>query len=238
MELQGTQLQNNPITIHGLFSDGTRKDFSISTGTTANDFIKMITVDPDVHKPENRVIALIHQGKLLDSNAILSSIENSKELTLNIFYRLPHITEQEPIVELRGFDRLQNMNYSPEQIAEIRNNFHSMNNTLNSPHDAQIDLEEEWFPTIFNQENPLDLLNMNIRPTPRHHHRHPPQNASPDINFQGEQPPWIDFLIGLVLGIILGPFSLLFMVMAVHDKVMIVGLFMGALIHLIYRYVF
>jgi hypothetical protein len=64
------------------------------------------------------------------------------------------------------------MNYTPEQIAEVRREFHTVHGSRNSPIEAQIDIEEEWFPVIFNAENPLQLL-------------HPP--AAPQVGIAVEE---------------------------------------------------
>ena len=66
-------------------------------------------------------------------------------------------TDQE-FHELRGFDRLHRMNFTNEQISVIRHNFHAMTHTLDSAEDAQLDLEEEWFATLFNQPDYLAIL--------------------------------------------------------------------------------
>ncbi|OHT01457.1 hypothetical protein TRFO_31723 [Tritrichomonas foetus] len=63
--------------------------------------------------------------------------------------------------ELRGFDRLLIMNYTREQIARIRRQFHQMTNTVGEPAEQQLAHEDEWFPALFNNDEPLNLFGVN-----------------------------------------------------------------------------
>lgn len=153
--------------VHALLSTGKRVDYSFPSSVTANDLTARIISDPNIEKPDGKIISLIHQGKQIALNVSLKSLSknNENEIMLHVFFRIPPETENEkseqsniPLDNLQGFDRLSSMNYTSQEIENIRRNFHHIQGTENSPHDQQISLEEEWFPTIFNQENPLDIF--------------------------------------------------------------------------------
>lgn len=180
---------NTPPKLHVLFSTGNRVDYEITNETSVNDLIQMISEDKSVQKPENRTIAIIYHGRILQPTDILSKIDTMTEFTVHVFFRQTSThkrshkhkndhqnTQNTPAADsatttdenrdnnnqennddderlesdLRGFDRLTRMNYSPEQIAEIRRSFHTMQGDSNSSPEAQIEAEEEWFPVIFN----------------------------------------------------------------------------------------
>lgn len=178
-----------PPKLHILFPTGNRNDYDITNETTVSDLIQMIVDDKSVQKPENRTIALIYHGRILQPTDVLSKIDTMPEFTIHACFRQTSThkrghkhknehqntqntptTDPNPPAEenrdnnnqennddderlasdLRGFDRLTRMNYTPEQIAEIRRSFHTMQGSLNASHEAQLEAEEEWFPVIFN----------------------------------------------------------------------------------------
>ncbi|OHT15858.1 hypothetical protein TRFO_13684 [Tritrichomonas foetus] len=148
---------NSPPKLHVLFPTGNRADYSITKMTTVSDLIKQITEDETIQKPENRTIALIYHGRILQPTEVISKIDSLDEFTIHVFYRqIQRPTTQEPLEsDLRGFDRLTRMNYTADQIADFRRSFHTMHGSLNSPREEQIEAEEEWIPVIFNNETAL-----------------------------------------------------------------------------------
>lgn len=174
-----------PPKLHVLFPTGNRNDYEITNETNVSDLIQMIADDKTVQKPENRTIALIYHGRILQPTDVLSKIDTMSEFTIHACFRQTsshkrshkHKNEHQSTQnetnstteenrdnnnqennddderlasDLRGFDRLTRMNYTPEQIAEIRRSFHTMQGSLNASPEAQIEAEEEWFPVIFN----------------------------------------------------------------------------------------
>lgn len=168
-----------PPKIHALFPTGDRKDYEIQNTTTVQDLVQMIKDDDSIQKPENRTIAIIYHGKILQPVDILSKIDNLTEYTVHVFYRQisskpsrkqknsnqgsesnadavnADDDDERLDSDLRGFDRLTRMNYTQDQIDTIRRHFHSLQGTTNSSPEEQIEAEEEWFPVIFNT-NVLD----------------------------------------------------------------------------------
>ena len=210
--------------INILLPNGKKLKFDIDNNLTVGNLIKQIELDSNVIIPQGRQISIIYGGKILENNQILSKIEKMEEFSVHVFYRPlpgnPLITEE--IHEIKGFDRLLRMNYSREQIEEFRHSFHLLHNSLSEPNNIQVDLEEEWFPVIFNQENPLEALN--LPPSP-------PRNEEND-NYDEDQPPWINFLLGLILGLIFGISSVIFMVISLHNKWLVFGLIAGTTLSL------
>jgi hypothetical protein len=214
--------------------------------TAVSELIHWIREDPKAKKPANRNIVIIYQGRILQPTDILSSIESLDEFTVHAFFRairLDSPADPDPSVELRGFDRLSRMDYTPEQILEIRQNFHILHGTMEETHEDRLDAEEEWFPVLFNQDNPLqDLL-------PRRARR-PRRNVNPIANNREEelpgQPeeraldnfPWLKFICGLIMGLIFGVGSLVFLLIAMQDGPFMFGLFWGACGHYALKYYF
>ncbi|KAH0792521.1 DUF2407 C-terminal domain-containing protein [Histomonas meleagridis] len=125
--------------------------------------------------------------------------------------------EEEP-VELKGFDRISRMGYSPELISTIRTNFHTMNGTLDESDETRLNIEEEWFPVIFNQENPLDLLGIhtdNLNETTG--------ILEPAQEYPRRLPSWLYLLIGFTLGTLFGFVSLIVLFVDMTNFFLVLG---------------
>ncbi|EAX86901.1 hypothetical protein TVAG_099170 [Trichomonas vaginalis G3] len=141
--------------------------FNLQPQNTTKDLISMIKNDSNVQIPRNKILTLIYRGRILTGNEILSSFDSMTEFTIQGFYRndpnSPNNNNEEIIInDLRGFDRLRRMNYTPEQIQEIRNSFHSTHQPEDGSQQSMIDLEEEWFPVLFNQRDIGSMIRANL----------------------------------------------------------------------------
>ena len=251
--------QNQTPKIYVLFPTGNRMEYSITKMTTVSDLINMINQDEKVEVPANRVIALIYHGRILQPTEVISKIDTLDEFTIHVFYRQAQqqATNRDEHLEsdLRGFDRLSRMNYTAEQIAELRQNFHVMHGTLNATQEARMDAEEEWFPIIFNDENPMPTLQINqvdarrFRRSNRHGSRNNDNSNNENNNATNENnhnanddawlvhddamegSSWMRFALGFIIGIIFGIGSILFALTSLTDSSMLAGLFLGTVIH-------
>jgi hypothetical protein len=226
--------------VNVLFPTGDRISYEIPKDATVGDLIQRIRDDPNAKKPANRVIVIIYQGRILQSNDLLSSIENLDDCTLHAFFRAMRVEPvAESAVDLRGFDRLSRMNYSASQIAELRQNFHVLHGTVLSSQEAQLDAEEEWFPVIFNHENPLQDLQL---PQPAGHPPVPNPLIANEDEDQGDRTlenfPLLKFICGLVIGLMFGIGSLVFLLISLHDGPFLLGLFGGTCGHYALKYYF
>lgn len=84
-----------------------------------------------------------------------------------------------------GFDRLTCMNYSPQQIAQLRDNFHAMRGTRQ----AGAKEEKEWTPVLLDTDNPTQGLQQDPEAPPPNHFD-PFQEGD---HYVLEQHPWVDF---------------------------------------------
>jgi hypothetical protein len=235
--------QNLTLTV--LFPTGDRISYDLTKETTVSELIRLIRDDPQAKKPANRNIVIIYQGRILQSTDVLSSVESQDEFTVHAFFRAIRVDAPNP-EDLRGFDRLARMNYTPEQIAELRRNFHVLHGTTDGTRDAQLDAEEEWCPVIFNHENPLQDLQL---PAPAGRRQ---RNANPLVNNEGEEEelavgqgertldnfPSLKFVCGMVMGLIFGVGSLVFLLIALQDGPFMLGLFSGTCAHYALKYYF
>lgn len=234
--------------VSAMFSDGSRVSYEINKETTVSDLISMIKSDKTVEKPPNRTISIIYLGRILQPTDVFSKIETLREFSVHVFYRVasaaPTAVPDTP-TELRGFDRLSRMNYSQEQIAEIRNSFHAMRGTSNATQDERLDAEEEWFPVIFNQENPLDALQLPNQRNHNHNHNNNNAAATPaneiahDMGiefFTLENASRVQFFFGLIIGIVFGIFSLILVIVSFNEKAIMAGLLFGTIAHYVLSY--
>ena len=76
-----------PPKLHILFPTGNRNDYDITIETTVSDLIQMIVDDKSVQKPENRTIALIYHGRILQPTDVLSKIDTMPEFTIHACFR-------------------------------------------------------------------------------------------------------------------------------------------------------
>lgn len=113
---------------------------------TIHVFFRQTTTRKRGHKHKNE-----HQNtQSTESNSTTEEVRDNNADNNNVENEENNDDDDRLASDLRGFDRLARMNYTPEQIAEIRRNFHTMQGSLNSSPEAQIEAEEEWFPVIFN----------------------------------------------------------------------------------------
>ena len=157
------------LTIHVLLPNSEKVTYEIPNDESVQYLIDLMLKDEKVKVPQNKIISIIYRGRILKPEEILSHFDSLKEFSVHAFFKLDpsrieenteetENSETTEFHELRGFDRLRRMNLSAEQIATLRRNFHALNNTTDSPINEQIDLEEEWLPTIFNQQDYLAIL--------------------------------------------------------------------------------
>jgi hypothetical protein len=233
--------------VHVLLPRGERVTYDITAETTISELISRIKSDPNVAKPANRTICIIYHGRVLHGDERIARLDSLEEFTLHLCFRGLPSARMESLdpqsADLRGFDRLIRMNYSAEQIAELRHNFHSMRGSLTAAPDDRIEAEEEWFPVIFNHENPLQNLGFlpPARPPPQEPvaDLHPPVPAGeeagpPEIALLNS--PWFMFLFGLAIGALFGIGSLVFLLMAACNGPFLLGQFLGACAHYAARY--
>lgn len=189
-------------TVHLMIPTGGRVTYDVTKDTTISDLIVRIRSDPAISNPPDRTISLIYRGRVLNEAEKVCEIDSLDEFTIHVFYRAVRSPEAPPPPvnsELRGFDRLLRMNYSQNEISDLRHRFHSMHGTLDATGDARLELEEEWFPVIFNQENPLEDLRIRRGNDGR-------ENTTPLDPIEEEEipPSFLQFLTGLTVGVLLG----------------------------------
>ena len=246
-----------PPTIHLMFPTGEKATYEITKETTAAELISQVAQDPKITHPANRTISLIYHGRILKDSDVLAKLDSLSEFTIHVFYRAtapsePPRTENgagaqnEPMdSDLRGFDRLRRMNYDQAEIDALRQNFHAIHGTTDASAEERIEAEEEWFPVIFNHENPLQDLQL-----PGRRQRRPRRQRAtetPFVNNEDEgqiieenefaSAPWVRALIGFVVGALFGIGALLlFLFVSFTDPWFLLGLFAGCCTHYAGRY--
>jgi hypothetical protein len=220
-----------PPLVHVLLPTGARVAYEVTKSTTVADLADLLRCDPAVAKPPNRTICLIYHGRVLAGPEAVAQLDTLEEFTLHACFRVGAHAAGDAGAELRGFERLARMGYAPEQIADVRRDFHATHGSARAPPDEQIEIEEEWLPVIFNGENPLQAL----RP-PRAEEPLAPRadaDAGPDAD-AGTDPedalvrsPWLKFAFGLVVGAIFGIGSVIFVVVSSQDGAFLLGLVLG-----------
>jgi hypothetical protein len=231
-------------TVTVLFPTGDRIPYEMTNDAAVSDLVHRIRDDPNAKKPANRNIVIIYQGRILQSTDILSSIETTEEFTVHAFFRTAHADAQsDPSADLRGFDRLSRMNYTPEQILEIRQNFHLLHHSMDDTLDVQLDAEEEWLPAIFNHENPLQDLQLPAPAGPPHPAVNPIANNNEDDAAHPQDDgmlmdfPWLKFVFGAIIGSFLGATALVFLLVA-QDVPFTFGLLGGICGHYVWKWFF
>lgn len=223
-----------PYSIRCLFQNGTSIACTVDEDSKISDLISKLEQTPDVKVPSGFQTSIIYRGKFLDRNEKISSIETMKEFSVQVYFR-GNKQQQQPTDdarEIKGFDRLSRMNYTPEQIRLIRTNFHLMNGSTGLSQEERIDLEEEWFPVIFNQDNPIDILNVNLN-----------GNGDAGINNQEETldgnnddafndlPSWVHLLVGFGLGSVFGFVAIIIVFIGIRNRFLLIGIVLGILMH-------
>jgi hypothetical protein len=217
-------------TVKILLPTGDRIPFEITSTTTVSDLTDSLSRDPRHFVPPNRSVVLIYHGRILQSNDLLSSLDSLPEFTIHALFRPisgPTAFEGDAS-ELRGFDRLARMNYSAAEIARLRDNFHTMQGTVHANREAQIEAEDEWFPVIFNNENPIQNLQLPVVRQPVVEQGRREAEVEEEEPYTLDRYPWAKFALGLFLGTFFGPAAVIFMLMPRSDRVFFAGLFLGA----------
>lgn len=249
MESQESPLLNNEngndLPISAVFPNGERKTYNFNKNSNVGNLIQNILSDKDINKPKDKSVCIMYHGRILKSTEKFSEIDSIPDYTVSVLFRINKSAAQAELEELgdepelRGFDRLSRMNYTPEQIAEIRHQFHHMRGGLNESHDEQLDAEEEWLPVIFNSENPLETFQTADAERPiqtQNRVRHRRTNYE---TFHFEQSSfWVNFCIAFILGILFGPFSTLYLLISLRDKAGIFGIIAGIGVHYLLSAVF
>jgi len=214
------------LSVNAMFPSGLKKKYDLDFGSTVEDLISAILSDRSVEKPPDRTVCLLYHGKILGNNEMLSKIDTIDGFTVSVLFRATNKVQlsQSTLQEPRGFDRLQRMNYTPQQIAEIRCQFHLLRGSASENEEDRIEAEDEWFPVIFNSENPLESLQATLpavqAPMPRI-----------EMHQNDQESTWTTFIIAFVLGIIFGPASFLFLLVALQDRPGIFGILFGIIVH-------
>ncbi|OHS98551.1 hypothetical protein TRFO_08828 [Tritrichomonas foetus] len=163
--------------INALFQDGKLRPYTLPTDSKVGDLISLIESDTEVKIPKDRIVNVLYLGRFLDPSALFNTIEHSLQFTVNIFFRREknfanntetnssiesqnpsgsqndtnnQNTNQNSSTDLHGFDRLARMGLPPNQIQEVRQRFHLVMSTFNLSESERIEIEEEWFPALFN----------------------------------------------------------------------------------------
>jgi len=215
--------QAEGVTVHVLFTDGARISFPADPELTVSDLLVMVQKSPDVAIPPDSSVLLLYRGKILDVGSSISQIEPLlAEFTIHCFFRANPKSKSLP--ESRGFDRLLSLNYSADEVSVIRQNFHEFQGTESSVlEDERFEIEDEWYPTLFSDELPLDILL--------------PDGESPSANqphaTASRRDPrfWLCFVFGFLLGFYFGAGALFFMSLTYRNRKVLWGTLVGACLH-------
>ena len=251
--------------VHVLLPKGESLSYEVPHGENVEYLINLMKNDEKVKIPKNKNVVIIYRGKILSPTDVLSSFDKMTEFSVHAFFKIDpnyrpeeETAESEHISEPRGFDRLVRMNYSPEQIQNIRINFHTVHNSLNESPEARIDLEEEWFPVIFNQQDYSEILRqVDANPADINPQDSPANNNANNNNVRPEQPllnnnndeeyemdaiigekPWLVSAIGFVFGLVLGLSPMIFILIFCRPKWFRIGLVFGVVFHILIVYSF
>jgi len=236
-----------PASVDVILPTGARVTCDVTKETTIGDLISEVCATAPA--PADRTPSMVYRGRILESSELVSQLDTLEMFTMQLFYRAVRPAARDPPAgDLRGFDRLQRMDYPEDQIAEMRHHFHAMHGTEDATADARLEAEEEWFPVIFNQENPLHAMQFRPFLDPARGRRrprpHPParENDNP-IAQNGEaagededNSSWLRGFFGLVIGLIFGASALVFILLCLHDATFMFGLVLGVLGHYAIRY--
>ena len=220
---------NELIKITASFPNSFKKVYLFNHYSKVNDLINEILNDETIFKPKEKEICILYSGKILNPNENFINIEKMNEFTVTILFKLKKMDNLLTIdLEPRGFDRLRRMDFNPQQIEEIRSQFHTIRGTLNESEEQKIEEEDEWFPVIFNSENPLESFQNFL-----------PNNNIPIRNYEIRplevSNKWTTFSIGIILGLIFGPFSFLFLLISLQDRFGLIGLIFGIILHYFFK---
>jgi hypothetical protein len=223
-------------TVKVMLPTGDRIPFAVTPSMTVSDLAGAIAQDSRGLVPPNRLVLLVYHGRVLQGTETVSHLDTMPEFTVHALFRT--IAAPAPAVvaasELRGFDRLSRMNYAPADITQLRDNFHIMHGTVNANREAQIEAEEEWFPVIFNNENPVQ--NLQLPPAIPRQLPDAQNEIEEDIPYTFDRYPWVKIVLGIFLGTLFGVSSVIFMLMPRSDGTFFTGLFVGVVLHLLIKW--
>lgn len=212
-----------------LFVNGDRRMYEIPENSTVDELVSIILKDTTISIPIDKTVTILYLGRLLNGDDRFTDLEDFHEFTVNCFFRkksekLAEIQVEEP--DLRGFERLSRLNYSADQIRSIRNQFHSINGSQNMTVSEQADIEEEWFPAIFDEVtgNTLDDTfreAINIQ-------NEDEATVSPRAEESEGNDTWITFISGFVLGFFFSYKSVLLLPLIGYYKTLFIGIVFGS----------
>jgi hypothetical protein len=213
---------------------GDRIPFTLTPSTTVSDLADWVIQDPRNLVPPNRTVLFIYHGRILQASEFVSNLDTMSEFTVHALFRpiAPQAAVEAGTNDLRGFDRLSRMNYTPAEIAQLRDNFHTMQGTTQANREAQIETEEEWFPVIFNNENPVQNLQLPVAVNATV----PPDQMEEEVPYTLDQYPWIKLMLGVFLGTFFGVSAVIFMLMPRSDRTFFMGLFLGVGFNLLIKW--
>lgn len=227
-----SQEENNPAnpskySITVLFQTGVRYVYEIDATSTVKDLISMIHRDERIEKPRHKRICLLYHGRILPHHTTISEIDTQPEFTMHCFFREKARSRRrlrsQP--ELRGFDRLTRLNFSPANIEQIRQQFHQMSGSTNRSHDDQLEIEEEWFPAIFNNiDDPLSPFHLR--------NRDDEQPLVVETN-TSDEPFFVQFIVGAAIGFFVGIPSLIFIPCFIQKSNFLLGMSFGITFHFV-----
>jgi hypothetical protein len=206
-----------------------------------------------VPSPPDRVLQCIFLGRILRPDQRLADLSQSPEFTVQAFWRsatpAARIAGEEPLDG--GFDRLSRVGYTPEQIAEFRRIFHHMQQTTNADRRTRLALEDEWVPAVTVAGSPVAAIRL-LQTTAEHTHEtrleevrtlEPPGAAGAEWDSPllaqeegaaADQPAdkenWAWFIVGVIVGILLGKGFWLIVPFACVRPVFSVGMGFGMLL--------
>lgn len=237
--------------ITALFQDGKSRTYELNDDAKISDLIHDIENDKEVKIPNNRSLSILYLGRFLDPSTQINKIEHNSQFTVNCFFRaiknsINNDNDNTPLEsELRGFDRLARMGYTPSQIRDFRENFHRFNSSSNLPENSRIDLEEEWFPALFSgDEIPQFFTPLNQNQNPHHNNTNDTegvnQNTDFDISPDSEvpfaqtptdtadsEPSWGPFFLGVVFGFVFRLNWYIFIPLMHPDRSVLIGYLFG-----------
>ena len=218
----------------------------VSPDIKISDFVDLILSSSRFSVPPNCHITLIYLGHLLSEDIKLRNIPNltTSVFTIHCIFRPnrnapqgENHDSQGQYEELRGFDRLSRMNYTPEQIQRIRDQFHQLTRTSDLDREAQLSVEDEWFPALFNNNEDLPFNFIGMR-NPNNHNRSRSGREDETTLFQQEDESAFNnyAFIAIILGAFFGFFGILFIFVSPNKKQFLIGFSFGLSIHYLFSY--
>lgn len=213
-----------------LFTDGKRINVNIKALNTVKDLLASIQQDPSIIIPQNANPVILYHGKIVSQDEQLANLESMDDFTVHCFFKIIKLDENQDKtsttdIDLRGFDRLQRLNYSREQIDRIRTNFRNIQqNEGEVSEEEQIEIEDEWFPALFTTELPLDSI-----------FEETDDVDPPVVPSNIPRPIWnkslLFFALGFFFGYFLGIGSFIFAFLTIRNKKTLIGVLFGSCIH-------